>query len=105
MKKTPILRKTLVAEIPATPGAGIFEREAHASYLLGQVVNLKLGETHRRPPHIDRAQLSTTLQALSSLLRHDVDSVNGPYYCAAVGMCNRYFILIPSSSPSFECRK
>lgn len=88
--QAPISRKTLVAETPATPGAGIFEREAHASYLLGQVVNFKLDETNSRPTHIDSGQLSNTLQSLSSLLKHDIDTVNGPYYCAAVGMCNRY---------------
>jgi hypothetical protein len=88
--KTPVLRKTLAAETPALPGAGIFEREAHASYLLGQVVNLKLDETLSRPSHTDSRQLSNTLRSLSSLLKHDIDTVNGPYYCAAVGMCNRY---------------
>lgn len=75
---------------PAAPGAGIFERKAHASYLLGQMVNFKLGETNSRPTHVDSGHLSNTLQSLSSLLKHDIDTVNGPYYRAAEGICDRH---------------
>jgi len=106
MIETPITRGTLLEPAPAPASVDVFTREAHTSYLLGQVLDLKLQETKPLENPHNNDQLNSTLQALSAVLANDVNSENGAYYCAAVGMCNS--ALLALHTPSFSrphCRK
>ena len=82
--------ETLVTNEPSNICVSAFAREAHATYLLGQVVELKQDESNGRILTHDSVQLSSTLEAFALVLMEDVKTENGYNYAAAVGICHRY---------------
>lgn len=88
--KAPPRGEAQVGSTSDTTHVGVFTREAHASNLLGQAVELKLTRTGCDSSPQVFGQLDRTIQALSLLLEHDLKDANGAYFCGAVAMCNRY---------------
>ena len=80
----------LVTTEPSNICVSAFAREAHATYLLGQVVKLKQDESKGKILTHDPDQLGSTLEAFALVLMEDIKGEKGYNYAAAVGLCHRY---------------
>jgi hypothetical protein len=86
----PVSNEPLVTNEASNICVSAFAREAHATYLLGQVVKLKQDESKGKILTHDPVQLSSTLEALALVLMEDIKGEKGYNYAAAVGICHRY---------------
>jgi hypothetical protein len=91
----PVQNEKLISNSLSSARVGIFAREAHASYLLGKVVNLRLDPEYSL---YEAEQLNSTLQALSVVIHQDIETSEGEFYAAAMGICDR----LPLSSPFYH---